>query len=503
MGSKWAVVLIGLLVLVSSDWLSAEPGQSGQKPNIIVFLVDDMGWTDAATYGSDLYQTPNIDRLARQGVKFTNAYAACTVCSPTRAALMTGMHPGRLNVTDWIDGHWAHRSDEWRAKRPLRPPEWTKRLEKQYTTLAEALQSGGYKTAHLGKWHLTPQFRQSGVSKAETREYYPTQQGFEVNVAGNSWGMPGSYYWPYANNGSDSMERRTAMFPPKAKHRGKYLTDMLTDEAVALIHRWQDQPFFMHLSHYAVHTPIQGRKELVAEYRRKLKARGKSNVTHDDAEYAAMVEAVDRSLGRVMGTLDRLGVAEHTVIIFTSDNGGLDRSGRPTDNAPLRAGKGSAYEGGVRIPTIVKWPGHTPPDTVSDEPIITHDLYPTVLEMARVSGDASHNAHVDGQALTPILRDPQASLNRDGIYWHYPHYHPGGATPYSAVRAGDWRLLHFYEEDRYELYNLASDIDESENLIDKRPDKARALKRQLNRWRERVQAQPPQPYEHYQASKAD
>jgi arylsulfatase A-like enzyme len=493
-------LLLSPLLLFFVLSAGAAPAAAQQRPNVIVFLVDDMGWTDAGTYGSDLYETPNIDRLARQGVKFADAYAACTVCSPTRAAIMTGMSPGRTNVTDWINGQWANRGEKWQNQRPLMPPEWTKRLKLQYTTLAEALQAGGYKTIHLGKWHLTPATRTKGVTKREVAKYYPKQQGFDVNVAGNQWGAPGSYYWPYKNNDRGPVWNRTMNFPPAEKHRGEYLTDMLTDEAVSYLHKWRDsdQPFFMHFSHYAVHLPKQGRKEIVAQYRRKLKKRGQENVTHDDAEYAAMIEAMDRSLGRLMGSLERLGMSENTVIIFTSDNGGLEVRNGPTDNAPLRAGKGSAYEGGVRVPTIVKWPGHTPAGAVSDEPVISHDIYPTVLDIAGVEGEANHNERVDGVSLTPVLEDPQTSLAREAIYWHYPHYHAGGAEPYSAVRAGKWRLVHYYHDDRVELYNLKQDVDESENLASARPKKAAELKRKLDAWRERVDAQPPRPNPNYQ-----
>lgn len=484
----WDRSAVALLAFFALSFLfhSPAPATDSDRPNVIVFLVDDMGWTDANTYGSDLYQTPNIDRLGRTGVKFTDAYSACTVCSPTRGALMTGMNPGRTNLTDWIHGAWEDFSKNEREQYKLMPPDWTQRLEKKYTTIAETLDAEGYKTAHLGKWHLTPSLQSDGISRQDVRKYFPKQHGFDVNVAGNQWGKPGSYYWPYRRGGGGPMQTRVANFPPMEKHQGEYLTYMLTDEAVGLLQQWQDEPFFMYMSHYAVHTPIQGPGELKVEYQRHIQEKGgKQELTHDNAEYAAMIEAMDTSLGRIMGKLRELGIAGETVIMFTSDNGGHP----VTENDPLRAYKGSAYEGGVRVPMIIRWPGQTPKGGVSDEPVITHDLYPTILEMTGTPGDPAHNEKVDGRSLTSILRDPDASLDRDALYWHYPHYHR--ANPYSAVRAGKWRLIHFYLDDRVELYNLEEDIGETNDLSDKRPEKTKQLNAKLDAWREKVDAQPP------------
>ena len=456
-----------------------------RRPNVIVFMIDDLGWTDAGCYGSDLYETPNIDRLAANGIRFTNAYAACTVCSPTRAAMMTGMYPARLNVTDWIDGMWEHLSPQRQSKHPLMPPEWTKKLEHRYTTLPESLKAAGYKTAHVGKWHLTPRSPEESV----VEPFYPENQGFNVNIAGNQWGAPGSYYWPYrrARQQSD-IEARVANFPNSERTKGKYLTDMLTDEAVSIIQRWQDESFFLYFAHYAVHTPIQGRKDLTEKYAAKINPKHK----HRNAEYAAMVESVDHSVGRVLGTLKQLDILDNTVIVYTSDNGGLVRlKNGPTNNTPLRAGKGSPYEGGVRIPTIISWPDVVSKGSVSDEPIITCDFYPTILEITQAMGDANHNANVDGVSLVPILKQSAEPLGREAIYWHYPHYHSGGSTPYSAVRAGPWRLVEFYEDAHVELYNLADDIGEKNELSKKHQKKAKELTKMLHRWRERVKAQPP------------
>jgi len=455
-----------------------------RRPNVIVFLIDDLGWTDASCYGSDLYETPNIDRLAAGGIRFTDAYAACTVCSPTRAAMMTGMYPARLNVTDWINGMWEHLSAERQSQHPLMPPQWTPHLEQRHTTLAEALQVAGYKTAHVGKWHLTPRSDDGSVLEP----YYPQNQGFDVNIAGNQWGAPGSYYWPYrrARQQTD-IGARVANFPNSEKTKDQYLTDMLTTEAESIIERWQHEPFFLYFPHYAVHAPIQGRQDLTAKYAAKITPQHK----HRNAEYAAMVESVDHSVGRVLDTLQRLDILDNTLIIYTSDNGGLVRiANGPTNNTPLRAGKGSPYEGGVRIPTIVSWPGVTAAGSESAEPVITCDFYPTILEITGAGGDAAHNANVDGMSLVPILKHPDASLGREAIYWHYPHYHAGGSTPYSAVRAGPWRLVEFYEDQHVELFNLAKDISEKHDLSKSNGDKTAELTAMLHRWREQVQAQP-------------
>jgi len=474
-------LIIGAIVIVVAlfSTLSAPAGAAApdddKRLNVIVLLVDDWGWTDAACLGSDLYETPNIDALAASGMRFTSAYAACTVCSPTRAAMMTGQYPGRTRVTDWITGHY-------RPGRPLEIPDWTQRLEHRHVTIAEALRDAGYRTAHIGKWHLTPRSNDPAV----VSPYYPERHGFEINVAGNQWGAPGSYFWPYQRGRGDGLAQRVANFPEGGK-KGNYLTDTLTDETVKIIRQWKDEPFFIYFPYYTVHTPIQGKPELVAKYKAKIDS-GEGKLRHTNPGYAAMVEALDQSVGRIVQTLEEQDIADRTVIFLTGDNGGLDRV---TRNVPLRAGKGSAYEGGVRVPGIVVWPDVTKPGSVSDEPIITVDYYPTILELTGAAGDAKHNADVDGVSLTTILKDPAASLDREAIYWHYPHYHPGGATPYGAIRAGDWRLVEFFTDNHVELYNLADDIGEKHDLAKKMPDKAAALRANLHAWRKAVDAQMP------------
>ena len=445
------------------------------RPNFVVFLVDDLGWTDLGCYGSDFYETPSIDRLAADGVRFTHGYAACTVCSPTRAALLTGLYPGRTNVTDFIPGH------SWTGRK-LKPPDWAMRLEHRHTTLAEALGADDYRTAHVGKWHLMPLLEPEVMM-----DFMPDHHGFDINIAGSQWGAPGSYFHPYERNG-----RR--VYPlPEGGSEGDYLTDRLTDEALGILEEFRDEPFLLYFPYYTVHTPIQAKPEDLARFRDRTDPAKR----HRDPAYAGMLAALDRSVGRVRAKLDELGLADETVIVLTGDNGGLDREGtdgrmgNPTENDPLRAGKGSAYEGGVRTPTIYYWPGVTVPGTVSDEPVITVDVYPTILEIAGVAGNPAHNQQIDGVSLARILKDPDADLGRDTLFWHYPHYHRGGSTPHSALRDGEWRLVHFYEDGRSELYNLAQDVSESRDLAGEMPDKAAELLAKLNEWRASVGAQRP------------
>ena len=449
--------------------MAGEPAPA--KPNLIFLLVDDLGWTDLGYCGSDLYQTPHVDRLSAAGMRFTNGYAACTVCSPTRAAAMTGMYPARLHVTDFIPGHP-------RPHAKLKLPDWTMRLEHRYVTLAEALRAGGYTTAQVGKWHLAP--RDPEKRFVEDEDYFAIKQGFDVQVAGTC--HPGTYFYPYKKGGYDARVADGA-------EAGQYLTDRLTDEALAIIEQNRDRPFFLYFAYFNVHTPVEGRADYVEQYA----ARVKPGMRHTNPAYAAMVRSVDDSVGRILAKLDELGIAERTAIVFTGDNGGLDRDGNPTENKPLRDGKGSTYEGGVREPTIVKWPGVTRPGSASDEPVITIDYYPTLLEIAGAEGDPEHNAKVDGLSLVPLLKDPQAKLARKAVYWHYPHYHSCGATPYGAVRAGDWKLIEFYEDMRVELYNLRDDIGESKDLAERAPEKRDQLRRMLHAWRDEVGAQMPAP----------
>lgn len=448
-----SALLLGLLTVLAEAQTSARP------PNVIVILVDDWGTTDLGCYGSKLYETPNIDRLAADGARFATGYSACTVCSPTRAALLTGKYPARLHLTDWIAGHG-------RPFAKLKIPDWTKFLKHEEVTLAEQFKAAGYATASIGKWHLTPALTTGDEA------YYPETHGFDVNVGGYHRGQPPSYHAPYKiptlKEGPD----------------GEFLTDREAAEAVKFIEANRTKPFFIYLPHYAVHTPIQSKKEVADRYAAKLeKAPG---LAQRNASYAALVESVDDAVGTIRAALKRNGLAEDTIIVMTGDNGGLLPI---TDNAPLRAGKGSAYEGGVRVPFIVTWPGKIAPKVVTETPAITVDIYPTVLELAGVSRKESL---VDGVSLAPLLTKG-VKPDRDTVFWHYPHYHPGGATPYSAIRSGDWRLVHFYEDGRDELYDLGSDVGEKVELSAKQPEVAKRLRDRLDAWLKSVDAQFPTP----------
>jgi arylsulfatase A-like enzyme len=441
---------------------------AARPPNVIVILVDDLGQTDLACYGSRFYETPHIDQLAKDGVRFANGYSACTVCSPTRAALLTGKYPARLRITDWIAGHE-------RPKAKLKVPEWQKFLPFEEITLAEQFKSAGYATASIGKWHLTP-----GL-KAGDEAYYPEKHGFDVNLGGYARGQPPSYVSPY--------KIPTLAEGPK----GEFLTDREANEAVKFIETNKAVPFFLYLPHYAVHTPLGGKPEVVARY--QAKADRTPGLKQKNATYAALVESVDDALGTIRAALRKLKLEEDTIIVFTGDNGGLIlRDDKATDNSPFRVGKGSAYEGGVRVPLIVCWPGVTKSGVVDPTPAITVDIYPTMLELA---GVRPMQSLVDGISLAQLLKSG-AKPDRDAIFWHYPHYHPGGATPYSAIRSGDFRLVHFYEDGRDELYDLVNDVGETKDLALSQPDRAKALRTRLDAWLKTVDAQLPTPNPAYE-----
>ncbi|MBG87941.1 MAG: sulfatase [Verrucomicrobiales bacterium] len=454
---------------------------AARNPNFILFLVDDLGWTDLGCMGSDLYETPNIDRLAADGVKFLNAYSACTVCSPTRAAILTGQYPARLRVTDFIAGHPFHNTR-------LRIPNWTKQLNLEHLTIAEELKRLNYRSAHIGKWHLTPR---DGV---EHPDLWPEKQGFDRNIGGFSAGAPGSYHWPYGG-GKNRASRKVINLPNMGKE-GDYLTDTLTDEAVKIIRDWHDKPFFIYFSYYNVHTPIQAKKPYAAKVRQRMAAESKIR-RHTNADYAAMIQSVDESIGRVRAELKRQGLAKETVLIFTSDNGGLLRQGATavTSNLPARNGKGSVYEGGVRVPGIIHWPGVTPAGTVSKFPIISMDFMPTILGIAGLNP----TRRMDGRNLVPLLRHNEP-IRRDDLFWHYPHYHSMGGVPYTAVLSGDWRLIEFHDGKRLELYNLNDDPHEDRNLAKSNPVQAKRMVAKINRWRDSVGAQMPAPNPEYDPS---
>jgi arylsulfatase A-like enzyme len=468
MVNRLLAAFAALLLIPVAALRAADPPP---RPNVIVILADDLGWTDLACYGSDLHETPHLDRLAKDGMKFTQAYSACTVCSPTRAALLTGKYPARLRVTDWIPGLIPDNPK-------LLPPDWTKELPTTETTLARLFRARGYATASIGKWHL------GGEAS------YPERHGFDLNVAGTDKAAPPSYHAPW------KIPTLTEGKP------GDYLTDRLAEEAVRFVERSKDRPFFLYLAHFAVHTPVQGRPDQVARYEAKLKP----GLTHTNAAYAAMVDSLDASVGRLRAKLEESKLADRTVIIFTSDNGGRVPT---TSNKPLRYGKASAYEGGVRVPLIVHWPGVTKPGGVSDAPVISMDLFPTLADVAGLTipdpGPGKAAAGCDGVSLVPVLRGA-GGPKRTELFWHYPHhqhYQQGGATPYGAIRSGDLKLIEFFNDMRVELYDIKTDIGEEHDLAGAQPKRVEALRARLHAWRREVGAQMPTPNPKYDPTRPE
>jgi len=456
--------LLGIVaVLLLATGQQAAEGAS--RPNVVLILADDLGWTDLGCYGSDLYRTPHLDRLAADGARFTQNYSACTVCSPTRAALLTGKYPARVHITDWIPGRMPENPR-------LIVPDFNKQLPHDEVTLAELFKDAGYTTASIGKWHLGGE------------GFEPTTQGFDVNIAGTNSGGPPSYIAPFK---IPSL--------PEGKP-GEYLTDRIGEEAVRWIDQVKDRPFFLYMPHFAVHTPIQPRPDLFAKYQ----AIERKSLVHQNAAYAAMLESLDNTVGQVRAKLDELKLSDNTLVIFTSDNGGRVPT---TSNKPLRVGKGSCYEGGVRVPLIIHWPGVTRAGHTIDTPVITMDLLPTIAEIAGLSIPTS--VKPDGVSLTPLLRGSGPLAERP-LYWHYPHYQhyqQGGTTPYAAVRSGDFKLIEFMADGRTELYNIKADIGEQHDLAASEPQKVKALRDQLLAWQKEVNAQMPTRNPDYDASKPE
>ncbi len=459
--SKQPLLLLTALVLMASSAWPAAGAPPTSRPNIIFIMADDLGYTDVACFGSKYYETPNIDRLATQGLKLLSHHH-CQNCTPTRAALMSGQYGARTGVytvggTDRFD--WS--------KRPLRPVENVTDLPLDRDIIAKQLKAAGYATGMFGKWHIGQQ-----------GNYLPGNRGFDEAIV--SMGQ----HFDFATN-------------PKTDYpKGQYLADFLTDKAVDFITRHKDQPFFLYLPHFGVHSPHDAKAELIAKFKPKPGVGGHNNPT-----YAAMIASVDDSVGRIMKTLDDLKLADNTVLIFTSDNGGvggyvregLKKAGDITDNAPLRSGKGSLYEGGTREPFIVRWPGVTPPGSTCNVPTIHVDLFPTMLELAYAP---QPRQVLDGESLVKLFRDPKAKLQRDAIFQHFPGYLGAGAdswrtTPVSLIQIGDWKLMEFLEDGRLELYNLADDIGETKNLAKENPAKTEELHARLVAWRADVKAPMP------------
>ncbi|MBN1341972.1 MAG: sulfatase [Phycisphaerae bacterium] len=462
---------MGVALAMLSPGVSRAVAAGGKRLNFVFILIDDLGWKDCGVYGARLYETPNVDKLASQGMRFTDAYAACPVCSPTRASIMTGRYPARLHLTDWIAGHdrpWAK----------LKRPAFRQELPHEEITIAEALKGKGYVSASIGKWHL------GGAS------YLPTDQGFDLNFAGTQWGAPQSYFHPY----------KRINYRARLEH--EYITDRLTLEAEDFIEANKDRPFFLYLPHFAVHTPLQAKQDKIAKYRAKIAEMGlklRPDVANRRAIYAAMIESMDESVGRVMAKLAELKIDDRTVVFFMSDNGGLALNGI-TDNSPLRAGKGTMYEGGVREPMIVRWPGVVKAGSVCNVPVTSTDFFPTILDMAGAKPEAGRA--LDGVSLVPLLKQTGGIADR-ALFWHYPHYHPGGAKPSGAIRKGDFKLIERYEDGSVELYDLEKDIGEKDNLAAKMPGKAAELRKELDDWLKSVDAQMPTPNPNYDPDRAD
>jgi arylsulfatase A-like enzyme len=455
---------------------------AAERPNFVFFLIDDLGWTDTGVYGSTFYETPNIDRLATEGARFTQFYSASPVCSPTRASIMTGKDPARLNITNWIGGDQAGM---------LLQAEYLRQLPLNEITLGDAFKEAGYATGYIGKWHLG------------TEGFLPPDQGFDFAFAVNHAGQPGSYFYPYEN----ANWPLTNVPDLEDGEDGDYLTDRLTDAALRFIEARRDTTFFLVFSHYAVHTPLQAKAAITAKYESKAQnlaaanapaflPEGANAVTkqrQDHAVYAGMIESTDQSVGRVLALLDSLDLADRTVIVFVSDNGGLSTlrrsQGIPTSNLPLRAGKGWLYEGGTRVPLIVKWPGVVEGGRLIDQPAITMDLYPTLLEIAGLP--LRPGQHQDGLSLVPPLLGT-GSLDRR-FFFHFPHYHGSGNRPSGAARVGDYKLLEWFEDGKIELYDLSADIGESRDLAGESPELARQLHDILEEWRRSVGARMPTP----------
>lgn len=471
--------LLSLLLVVSLNATSfslAAEKQSKKKPlNIVFFLIDDLGYMDVGCNNPDtFYETPNIDRLAKSGMRFTSGYAACPVCSPTRYSILSGKYPSRVDATDWFVGKRTGK---------FRPAELIDRMPLEEVTLAEALKEHHYSTFFAGKWHL-----------GYTEEYWPTKQGFDINKGGWRSGAPfgskgiggGRYFSPYGNP-------RLTDGP-----KGEHLPARLARETSEFIDANKEKPFLAYLSFYSVHTPLMAPKELVEKYKKKATRLGldgkeefadeeqiwptdkprKVRILQKHAIYAAMVETMDTAVGKVLDQIKESGLEDNTAVMLIGDNGGLSTSeGSPTSNLPLRGGKGWLYEGGIREAYIIRWPGVTKPGSICDVPVTSTDFYPTILEMANLPSKPKQ--HLDGVSLVPVLQG-KSSLDRDALYWHYPHYSNQGGMPGAAIREGDWKLIERFEDGRVHLYNLKDDIGEKQDLASKFPKQVASMRKKLH-----------------------
>ena len=507
---KISTLIVTSILLASFSGNVTLGEENSRKPNIVFFLVDDLGWSDVGCYGSTFHETPNIDRLAKQGVRFDNAYATCHVCSPSRASILTGKYPARTDLTEWLGGRPERNFEKLHSAKKLMS------LPDEEITLAETLKRHGYATANYGKAHLRKD---------------PKTYGFDEAITG--WVR--SYYYPFSKQYEKTL-------PAK---KGDYYTDKLTDAAIDFIERNKDRPFFVHLEHFAVHDPIQGRKDLVEKYQKKLvrmpkqkgpeyilepnpdgpaiskddlkKLEGKDSLEihqdkrvwwvkqkQDNVEFAGMLEATDESLGKIRTKLDELGLAENTIVIFTADNGGMSASNQyrginhprkqlnsrfASSNLPLRGAKGWNYEGGVRVPLIVHWPGQTKANTMSHAVVTGTDYYPTLLRMLGLP--LLPKQHVDGKSFVPALKGKEHE--RGAIYWHFPHYsNHGYQSPGGAIRLGNYKLLEYFENGTVQLFDLQNDLGEQNDLSKSKPEITKKLLKMLHDWRKEVDAKMPQ-----------
>ena len=457
---------------------------AADRPNVIVVLVDDLGWKDLGCQGSSFYKTPHIDALASRGIRFTQAYAACAVCSPTRAALLTGKYPTRVGITDWIrpranqdeQKRKAAETGEFLANdgHPLFTPPNQPHLPLDETTLAELFKANNYATAHIGKWHL------GGPG------HLPSDQGFDQNIGGYEFGQPPSYFDPYAN------KRHADGIPTLSPRKeGEYLTDREADEAVAFIEAHRDTPFFLSYWPYAVHTPLQAKTEDIQAF-----ATADSRADQSNPIYAAMIQSLDAAIGRIAETLEEQNLTDNTLIILTSDNGGLatiDRLDGPTSNAPLRSGKGYPYEGGIRVPLIMTWPGVIPPGKTTSAMVGTIDIFPTLRQAAQLTSASSPKIeNIDGVSIWDhVASGGESSLDRDELLWHFPHYRTPDVTPYSIIRQGPWKLIKRYEGPSFELFNLAEDPTEQQNVANDHPDRVAELDQRLTKRLGEIEAKIP------------
>lgn len=440
--------------------------QAKKRPNFVFVLADDLGWADLPVNGGDFHETPEMDAFARTAVRFTQAYAAAPICSPTRASILTGKYPARLGITIWHEGALRQVTDK-----PLFPAKSEDHLPHAEVTIAEKLHDAGYRTLHVGKWHLG------------TTAHGPESQGFDSNTGGTHWGAPQTYFYPFKGDQGFGGEYRfvPGLEPGKP---GDYLTDKLTDAAMRAIDSCGQDPFFLNLWYHSPHTPVES-KPAHAEYFASKRTPGWN---HQNSKYAGMVRSLSENFGRLLRRLEERGLAENTVVVFFSDNGGYTEKYKGeavTSNAPLRSGKGSLYEGGIRVPLLIRWPGVTRGGAVCDAPVFSCDFFPTLLEMAGIRGGSS-----DGVSLVPLLRDVRSKLPPRDLFFHYPHYY-ATTTPVSMVRSGDWKLLEYYEDGRRELFHLRDDLGEKIDRAAGEPERVRELAAKLAAWRDAVGARMP------------